>query len=132
MAISKIERILYAESDSYIVYGRGFSGEVPESMIKLIRDQRIKRIEDYQNSESEWYQKEEIFDIATDSEAMLYLSGASQAFPLSHTWGKLYMLLFTKHYSEQMSKEMGVYTTKEEIDDYKLEYLLKLKKWIRV
>jgi len=129
--LNTAERILYAESDSFIVWGRGYSDdEIPESMIQLIKDQRIKRIEEYQNPESQWYQKEEIFDYATDAEAMLYLSGASLTFPLNHTWASLYMLVFTKCFNEQMAREMDCYKTEDDFYKDELSELLNLKKWI--
>ena len=66
-------------------------------------------------------------ELATEYEAMLYLSSASLAAPMSHDWGQVYFYLFTRIFPEQ-AKEIGNEVT--ELDPGQREDLARLRAWI--
>jgi hypothetical protein len=59
-------------------------------------------------------------ELCTEFEAMLYLSTASLAFPMSHDWAEIYMYLFRRWRPEQAEK----------LDRTQVEDLNRLRRWI--
>jgi len=67
-------------------------------------------------------------DMATDYEAIIYISTASLSVPLGHSWYRIYMHLFRQFYKEHADR-MGI----ENVDlyEYEVRMLNDLKRWIR-
>jgi len=64
--------------------------------------------------------------IATDAEALAYVSNASLAQPIASEWVDIYQYLLTKAMGEKVPEEMR----KESLDDYRMHLLKELKEWI--
>jgi hypothetical protein len=71
----------------------------------------------------------EIFEeeMCTEFEAMLYVSTASLAHPLSHDWVEIYGWLFSR-WNPEASQE--IWGTPRELDPNQLEELNRLRRWI--
>ena len=65
-------------------------------------------------------------EIATDAEALAYVSNASLCVPLASEWVEIYEYLLTKVMGDKVPEEMR----KEELADYKMSLLRDLKRWI--
>jgi len=65
-------------------------------------------------------------EIATDAEALAYVSNASLCVPLASEWVDIYEYLLTKVMGDKVPEEMR----KEELTDYKMSLLRELKGWI--
>ena len=67
-------------------------------------------------------------DMATDYEAMIYISTASLSVPLGHSWYRIYVHLFREFYEEH-ADEIGIENV--ELYEYEVRMLNDLKRWIR-
>lgn len=66
--------------------------------------------------------------LATDYEAMIYISTASLSVPLGHSWYRIYVHLFRQFY-EGHADRMGIENV--ELYEYEVRTLNDLKRWIR-
>ena len=64
--------------------------------------------------------------IATDAEALAYVSNASLSQPVASDWVDMYMYLLTKVMGDKVPGDMR----KESLDNYRLGELRQLKEWI--
>jgi hypothetical protein len=74
-------------------------------------------------------------ELASDEEAMIYISTASFATPLDHHWTRIYMHL-TRNYmlkrKRQKPEDLPDFLREEtRLDDYERKLLKDLKRWIR-
>ena len=67
--------------------------------------------------------------IATDAEALAYVSNASLCVPLSSDWAEIYMYLFTRVMT-RVNKEVPEELRTEMLSDYKMGLIKELKEWI--
>ena len=65
--------------------------------------------------------------MCTEFEAMLYVSTASLAQPLTHNWVEIYMWLF-RHWNSQQVDEIEI--DGHELDRGQVEHLNRLRRWI--
>lgn len=65
-------------------------------------------------------------EIATEAEAMAYISNASMAAPLSHDWVAIYQYLFTRNYNGAIPDELK----QDTISNYQQQMLGQLRSWI--
>ena len=65
-------------------------------------------------------------EIATDAEALAYVSNASLCVPLASEWVEIYEYLLTKVMGDKVPEEMR----KEGLADYSMSLLRDLKSWI--
>ena len=66
------------------------------------------------------------YGIATDAEALAYISNASLAQPISSEWVDIYMYLLTRVMGDKVPEEIR----KGSLDDYRMGELNQLKEWI--
>jgi hypothetical protein len=66
-------------------------------------------------------------EMCTEFEAMLYLSTASLAHPISHDWYTVYMYLF-RRWNPENADTIGVKV--EELERNQMEDLIRLRRWI--
>ena len=65
-------------------------------------------------------------EIATDAEALAYVSNASLCVPLASEWVEIYEYLLTRVTEDKVPEEMR----REELNEYKVSLLRDLKRWI--
>ncbi len=65
-------------------------------------------------------------EIATDAEALAYVSNASLCVPLASEWVEIYEYLLTKVMGDKVPEELR----KEGLADYSMSLLRDLKRWI--
>jgi len=64
--------------------------------------------------------------IATDAEALAYVSNTSLAVPLASDWVEIYQYLLTRVMGEKVPEDMR----KESLDDWQMQKFKELKEWI--
>jgi hypothetical protein len=71
----------------------------------------------------------EIFEqqLCTEFEAMLYVSTASLAHPITHQWAEIYMWLF-RRWNPQQAQDIDI--EERELDQSQVEDLNRLRRWI--
>jgi hypothetical protein len=64
--------------------------------------------------------------IATDAEALAYVSNASLAVPLDSDWAEIYQYLLTQVVKDKVPEELR----RESLDDWRMGLLRELKQWL--
>ena len=108
----QIGDLVAALTDPIIVFDP--SWEIPEWLFGEIKLQRLTQL----------IKTEE--GIATDAEALAYVSNASLAQPLASEWVAIYQYLLTRLMKDKVPRELR----KESLSDYEMEELNRLKQWI--
>ena len=108
----QIDNLVGALTDPIIVYDPGW--EVPERLKGEIKLARLAQL----------MKKEE--GVATDVEALAYLSNASLVAPMRTEWSNIYFYVFTKVMGDKVPEDLR----KEEITDYEKGLLLEFKTWL--
>ena len=103
-----------ALTDPIIVFDPGWADVLPDWLKGEIKIQRLAQLMKGEEG------------IATDAEALAYISNASLAQPMASDWVDIYMYLFTRVMGDKVPEEMR----KESLDDYRMGELNKLKEWI--
>lgn len=115
-----IEELVGALTDPLIVYDPGW--DVPEWIRKempLARlAQNMKALKDPAEA-----------GLASELEAMLYLSNASLVAPMSSHWQDIYMWVFTKVMRDR-GNEVPADLARESIDSYEMSLYRDLRRWI--
>ncbi len=93
--------LIGALTDPIVVFDPGWAGVLPD-----------------------WLKGEE--GVATDAEALAYVSNASSSHPIASEWVDIYQYLLTRVMGERVPEELR----KESLDDYKMGLLTDLKEWI--
>ena len=99
-------------TDPIIVYDSGWG--VPDRLKGDIKLARLAQLIKHEEG------------VATDVEAMAYLSNASLVAPMRTEWANIYMYLFTKWMGDKTPGDLR----KEEITDYEKGILLEFKAWL--
>ena len=103
-----------ALTDPIIVFDPGWADVLPDWLKGEIKIQRLAQLMKGEEG------------IATDAEALAYISNASLAQPIAPDWVEIYQYLLTRVMGSKVPEEMR----KENLDDYRMGELNKLKGWI--
>ncbi len=103
-----------ALTDPIIVFNQAWGEDTPGWLIAEIRAQRLLQV---MKGEKE---------LATDAEALAYVSNASLCQPLDHDMADIYTYLFTKVMGDRAPADLR----RESISDYQMSILRKLKSWL--
>ena len=110
----QIEETVGALVDPIIVFDPDWAEDLPERLKAEITLQRL----------AQQMKGEE--GIATDAEALAYVSNASLAVPLNSEWADIYEYLFTRVMRDNVPEELR----KESLDDWRMSLLRELKRWL--
>ena len=110
----QIDALVGALTDPIIVFDPSWADVLPDWLKGEIKMQRLAQL----------IKSEE--GIATDAEALAYVSNASLAQPLASDWVYIYMYLLTRVMGEKVPGELR----KESLDDYQMGLLKELKEWL--
>lgn len=110
-----LNKLVSAISPTIILHPK-WKDSCPEWLIEKIKLERIINLNNNGN-------------IATDLEALAYISTLSLSQPLNHTWFKIYSYLFNKVLPDK-AKEIFKQQHETELEEYEKIELKKLKLWI--
>jgi hypothetical protein len=110
----QIEETVAVLTDPIIVFDPGWAEDLPDWLKAEITLQRL----------AQQVTGEE--GIATDAEALAYVSNASLAVPLDSDWVEIYQYLFTRVMKDKVPEELR----RESLDDYRMGLLRELKQWL--
>ena len=110
----QIDGLVAALTDPIIVFDPSWADVLPDWLKGEIKLQRLAQLMKGEEG------------IATDAEALAYVSNASLAVPLASDWVEIYQYLLTKALKEKVPEELR----KESLSDYEMEELNRLKQWI--
>jgi len=108
----QIENLVAALTDPIIVFDPGW--EVPDWLKGEIKIQRLAQLMKGEEG------------IATDAEALAYVSNVALAVPLASDWVEIYQYLLTRVMKEKVTEELR----RESLDDYTMGLLKELKQWL--
>ena len=103
-----------ALTDPIIVFDPSWADVLPDWLKGEIKMQRLAQLMKGEEG------------IATDAEALAYLSNASLAQPIASDWVEIYQYLLTRVMGDKVPEEMR----KESLDDYQTGLLKELKEWL--
>ena len=110
----QIDGLVAALTDPIIVFDPAWADVLPDWLKGEVKLQRLAQLMKGEEG------------IATDAEALAYVSNASLAVPLASDWVEIYQYLFTRAMGEKVPEEMR----RENLDDYRMGLLKELKQWI--
>ncbi len=110
----QIDALVGALTDPIIVFDPSWADVLPDWLKGEVKMQRLAQL---MRGEEE---------VATDAEALAYVSNTSLAHPIDSDWVEIYMYLLTRVMGEKVPEDMR----KESLDDYRMEDLNRLKEWI--
>ena len=110
----QIDDLVGALTDPIIVFDPGWADVLPDWLKGEIKIQRLAQLMKGEEG------------IATDAEALAYISNASLAQPIPSDWVEIYQYLLTRVMGDKVPEEMR----KGSLDDYRMGELNKLKEWI--
>jgi hypothetical protein len=110
----QIDGLVAALTDPIIVFDPSWADVLPDWLKGEIKLQRLAQL---MKGEEE---------IATDAEALAYVSNASLAMPLASDWVEIYQYLLTRVMKEKVTEELR----REHLDDYRMGLLKELKQWL--
>ncbi len=110
----QIDALVGALTDPIIVFDPSWADVLPDWLKGEIKMQRLAQL----------IKGEE--GIATDAEALAYVSNVSLSQPIASDWVEIYHYLLTRVMGDKVPEEMR----RESLDDYRLELLKELKEWI--
>jgi hypothetical protein len=108
----QIDALVGALTDPIIVFDPGW--EIPDWLKGEIKLQRLAQL--MKGDEG----------MATNAEALAYVSNASLAVPLASDWVEIYQYLLTRVMKEKAPQELR----KENLDEYRVGLLRELKTWL--
>lgn len=103
-----------ALTDPIVVFDPSWADVLPDWLRGEIKMQRLAQLMKGEEG------------IATDAEALAYVSNASLSQPVASDWVDIYMYLLTKVMGDKVPEEMR----KGNLDDYRMGELTNLKEWI--
>ena len=110
----QIDGLVAALTDPIIVFDPSWADVLPDWLRGEIKMQRLAQL----------IKGEE--GIATDAEALAYVSNAALAVPLASDWVEIYQYLLTRVMKESVTEELR----REGLDDYRMGLLKELKQWL--
>lgn len=110
----QIDALVGALTDPIIVFDPGWADVLPEWLRGEIQLQRLAQLMKGEEG------------IATDAEALAYVSNTSLCHPLDSDWVDIYQYLLTKVMGDKVPEEMR----KDGLDDYRMGLLRELKEWL--
>lgn len=110
----QIDALVGALTDPIIVFDPSWADVLPDWLKGEIKMQRLAQLMKGEEG------------VATDAEALAYVSNTSLAVPLASDWVDIYMYLLTRVMGEKVPEDMR----KESLDDYRMGLLKELKEWI--
>jgi hypothetical protein len=110
----QIDALVGALTDPIIVFDPGWADVLPDWLKGEIKLQRLVQLMKGEEG------------IATDAEALAYVSNTSLCHPLDSDWTDIYQYLFTRVMGDKVSEEMK----KDDLDGYRMGLLLDLKGWL--
>ena len=109
-----IEGLVAALTDPIIVFDPVWADVLPDWLKGEIKLQRLAQLMTGEEG------------IATDAEALAYVSNASLSVPLASEWVDIYQYLLTNVMKDKVPEELG----KETLDDWRMSLLQELKEWL--
>ena len=110
----QIDGLVAALTDPIIVFDPSWADVLPDWLKGEIKLQRLAQLMKGEEG------------IATDAEALAYVSNASLAMPLASDWVEIYQYLLTKVMREKVPQELR----KQSLDDYRMGLLRELQQWL--
>ena len=110
----QIDGLVAALTDPIIVFDPSWADVLPDWLKGEIKLQRLAQLMKGEEG------------IATDVEALAYVSNASLAMPLASDWVEIYQYLLTRVMKEKVTEELR----RENLDDYRMSLLKELKQWL--
>ena len=110
----QIDALVGALTDPIIVFDPSWADVLPDWLKGEIKMQSLAQLMKGEEG------------IATDAEALAYVSNASLAQPIASEWVDIYQYLLTKVMGDKVPEELR----KESLDDYRMGLLKELKEWI--
>jgi len=110
----QIDALVGALTDPIIVFDPSWADVLPDWLKGEIKMRRLAQLMKGEEG------------IATDAEALAYVSNASLAQPLASDWVDIYQYLLTRVMGEKVPEDMR----KESLDDWRMHQLKELKEWI--
>ena len=109
-----MDSLMAALSDPIIVFDSSWADVLPDWLRGEIKLQRLAQLMKGQEG------------IATDAEALAYVSNASLAVALASEWVEIYQYLLTKEMRDKVPEELR----RENLDDWRMSLLRELKEWL--
>jgi len=110
----QIDALVGALTDPIIVFDPSWADVLPDWLNGEIKLQRLAQLMKGEEG------------IATDAEALAYVSNVSLSQPIASDWVEIYQYLLTRVMGDKVPEEMR----RESLDDYRMGLLKELKEWI--
>ena len=110
----QIDALVGALTDPIVVFDVSWANVLPDWLKGEIKMQRLAQLMKGEEG------------VATDAEALAYVSNTALAVPLDREWVDIYCYLLTKVIGEKVPEDMR----KESLDDWQMHHLTELKEWI--
>jgi len=110
----QIDVLVGALTDPIIVFDPSWADVLPDWLKGEIKMQRLAQLMKGEEG------------IATDAEALAYVSNVSLSQPIASDWVEIYQYLLTRVMGDKVPEELR----KESLDDYRMGLLNQLKEWI--
>jgi hypothetical protein len=110
----QIDALVGALTDPIIVFDPSWADVLPDWLKGEIKMQRLAQLMKGEEG------------IATDAEALAYVSNASLSQPMASDWIEIYQYLLTRVMGDKVPDDIR----KESLDNYRLGLLKELKEWL--
>lgn len=110
----QVDALVGALTDPIVVFDPSWADVLPDWIKGEIKMQRLAQLMKGEDG------------IATNAEALAYVSNASLSHPIASEWVDIYQHLLTLVMGEKVPEELR----KDSLDDYKMGLLRDLKEWI--
>jgi hypothetical protein len=110
----QIDALVGALTDPIVVFDPSWADVLPDWLKGEIKLQRLAQLMKGEEG------------VATDAEALAYVSNASLSQPIASDWVDIYQYLLTRVMGDKMPEELR----KESLDDYRIGLLNELKEWL--
>ena len=110
----QIDALVGALTDPIVVFDPSWADVLPDWLKGEIKLQRLAQLMKGEEG------------VATDAEALAYVSNASLAQPIASDWVDIYQYLLTRVMGDKVPEELR----KESLDDYRIGLLNELKEWL--
>ena len=110
----QIDALVGALTDPIVVFDPSWADVMPDWLKGEIKMQRLAQLMKGEEG------------IATDAEALAYVSNASLSQPLASDWAEIYQYLLTTVMGDKVPDDIR----KESLDNYRLGLIKELKEWL--
>ena len=110
----QIDALVGALTDPIVVFDPSWADVLPDWLKGEIKLQRLAQLMKGEEG------------VATDAEALAYVSNASLSQPIASDWVDIYQYLLTRVMGDKVPEELR----KESLDDYRIGLLNELKEWL--